>query len=100
MVTETRSVTIKPEYKHTEVGIIPKDWNVLSIPEITKKRSDAIKIGPFGSQLKKNLLVKSGYKVYGQENVYEKNMEVGDRYISKDHFNKLKSCKIGIYRFC
>ena len=94
MVTETRSVTIKPEYKHTEVGIIPKDWNVLSIPEITKKRSDAIKIGPFGSQLKKNLLVKSGYKVYGQENVYEKNMEVGDRYISKDHFNKLKSCEL------
>jgi type I restriction enzyme S subunit len=85
---------VRPGYKQTEVCVIPEDWTVLSIREITKKGSDAIRIGPFGSQLKKTLLVKSGYKVYGQENVFEKKMDLGDRYIDKAHFNRLKSCEL------
>ena len=53
-----------------------------------------IKIGPFGSALKKELLVKWGYKVYGQENVFENDMEIGNRFISKNHFQRLKSCQL------
>lgn len=79
--------------KHTEVGIIPNDWNASDITKVIDK-ANGIKIGPFGSQLKKELLTNSGYKVYGQENVYDKSMEVGDRYISKEHFKKLNSCQI------
>ena len=78
--------------KRTEIGTIPKHWDVVKIPEILRR--NGIKIGPFGSQLKKDFLTDSGYKVYGQENVYVKNMEIGNRYISKERFFSLKSCEI------
>lgn len=56
---------------------------------------NGIKIGPFGSQLKKETLISYGqYKVYGQENVYEKDFSLGDRYLEKEHFDKLSSCEI------
>ena len=84
---------LKKGYKHSEVGIIPEDWNLALIPHIISKK-DGIKIGPFGSQLKKDLLTTIGYKVYGQENVYEKNMNIGNRFINKEHFEKLKTCEI------
>ncbi len=80
-------------FKHTEVGDIPNDWDAAPITQVILE-SNGIKIGPFGSQLKKELLTKEGYKVYGQENVYEKTMEVGTRYISREHFLKLSSCEI------
>lgn len=85
---------VKAGYKQTEIGIIPKDWDYLELPQITQNSSNSIKIGPFGSALKKELLTKSGFKVYGQENIFEKNMQIGDRYVNQEHFNKLKSCEI------
>lgn len=90
MVTAT---TIKKGYKQTELGVIPEDWDVFDITQLID-RANGIKIGPFGSQLKKELLTNSGYKVYGQENVYERDMEIGKRYISKEHFKMLNSCEL------
>lgn len=34
------------------------------------------------------------YRVYGQENVYEHDFNLGDRYLTRDHFNRLNSCEI------
>ena len=73
--------------------MIPDVWEVKTIVDIISKRN-GIKIGPFGSQLKKELLVNSGYKVYGQENVFDKNFEIGNRYLTEQHFEKLKSCNL------
>lgn len=70
--------TMKEGYKNTEVGVIPEDWEMTNITDVITKNG-GMKIGPFGSQLKKEFLVKEGYKVYGQENVYEKNFEIGNR---------------------
>lgn len=84
--------------KKTNIGLMPEDWNLLCIPDIISKK-DGMKIGPFGSQLKKELLVKNGYKVYGQENVYEKDLEIGDRFITKEHFVALKSCELHPHDF-
>lgn len=54
-----------------------------------------IKIGPFGSQLKKEMLLEDGlYRVYGQENIYENDFSIGDRYLTPEHFQRLKSCEI------
>lgn len=80
-------------FKNTEIGVIPEDWDTYNITNVIDN-INGIKIGPFGSQLKNELLTKSGYKVYGQENVYVKNMEIGERYIPKEHFQKLNSCEI------
>ncbi len=69
------------------------DWKLVNITEVLSK-NNGIKIGPFGSQLKRELLTTTGYKVYGQENVYENDFEIGTRYISKEHFQKLNSCEL------
>jgi type I restriction enzyme S subunit len=86
-------MVVHERYKQTEIGVIPMDWEVKTIVDIISKRN-GIKIGPFGSQLKKELLVKSGYKVYGQENVFDKDFEIGNRYLTEEHFEKLKSCNL------
>ena len=45
---------LKKGYKQTEVGVIPDDWDASDIPQVIGK-ANGIKIGPFGSQLKKKL---------------------------------------------
>lgn len=78
----------------SENGELKDGWEDYSIPDLLLPNSQAIKIGPFGSSLKKEYLTKSGYKVYGQENVYDKDMFIGNRYIDREHYLKLKSCEI------
>lgn len=68
-------------------------WVECPITEVLKP--NGIKIGPFGSQLKKEMLLSDGvYRVYGQENVYEHDFNLGDRYLTCEHFNRLSSCEI------
>jgi len=70
------------------------EWVYSGLPAVLVK-GDGIKIGPFGSQLKKEYLVQDGlYRVYGQENVYKRSFSFGSRYLSRDRFDKLKSCEI------
>ena len=70
-----------------------KGWVEKPILDVLKP--NGIKIGPFGSQLKKEILLSDGqYRVYGQENVYNHDFSLGDRYLSREHFNRLNSCEI------
>lgn len=64
------------------------------ITELVKKEKNSIKAGPFGSSLKKEFYVPSGYKVYGQEQVISGNEDLGDYFINKEKYNELISCKI------
>lgn len=85
---------VTQQFKKTDLGHLPMDWDVVQTEDILKNSKGAIKIGPFGSQLKKDILVASGKKVYGQENVYNKDFDLGDRYITEAKFNELKSCEL------
>ena len=68
-------------------------WVERLITDVLKP--NGIKIGPFGSQLKKEMLLSDGvYRVYGQENVYAHDFNIGDRYLTREHFNRLNSCEI------
>ena len=70
------------------------EWVYRGLPEVLVQ-GDGIKIGPFGSQLKKEHLIQNGpYRVYGQENVYQKEFSFGTRYLTREKFEKLKSCEI------
>lgn len=70
------------------------EWITCLLPEVLIK-GEGIKIGPFGSQLKKEYLVSDGaYRVYGQENVYENDFSFGYRYLTLDRFLSLQSCEI------
>lgn len=81
-------------YKQTKLGEIPEDWEVVNVDDFILNKKGAMKIGPFGSSLKKDTMISSGIKVYGQENIFEKNMSYGERYISHTHYEKLKSCEL------
>lgn len=48
---------------------LPKGWEWVNLRQIEENSRNALKAGPFGSSLKKSCYVKSGYKIYGQEQV-------------------------------
>ena len=81
-------------FKETNVGNIPESWNLESIDDLSYGKKGSIKIGPFGSQIKKNDMVKSGIKIYGQENVMAEDFSIGDRFIDQEKFLQLRSVEI------
>ncbi|RLF93236.1 restriction endonuclease subunit S [Thermococci archaeon] len=78
------------EFKQTEMGKMPKEWKVVTLESISLR----IKTGPFGSQLKKDELSNSGFKVYTQENILKNDFEIGDLYITPEKFRKLRNMEV------
>lgn len=70
------------------------DWKTISITQAIVQRKNALKAGPFGSALKKECYVPSGYKVYGQEQVIANNENIGNYYIDEEKYQELISCAI------
>lgn len=66
----------------------------LTVQALTSTRKGAMKIGPFGSQLRKEEMVECGVKVYGQENVISNDWTVGERRIAQSKFRALSSCEL------
>lgn len=82
-------------YKETEIGAIPEEWEVLSIPDLLTDEKGAIKMGPFGSQIKKEDLTTEGVHLIGIENVLQNDfVKTGDRYISHEKFQLLKTNQV------
>lgn len=82
------------KFKDSPLGEIPERWRINRIGSLLKNKKGAMKIGPFGSQLKKNSMVDIGIKVYGQENIFKKDMSFGNRYVTEEHYSRLKSCEL------
>ncbi len=82
------------KFKETDSGQIPREWTVSTTEDLLIDQKGAIKIGPFGSQLKNIFFVPVGYKVYGQENVFLNNFSAGDHFINEERFSLLKSCEL------
>ena len=72
----------------------PMKWNVSRIEDIAAQEKNALKAGPFGSALKKEFYVKTGYKIYGQEQVISGNASFGDYYIDEEKYEELKNCAV------
>ena len=69
-------------------------WDWVKIDAITGFKTSSIKAGPFGSSLKKSFYKKSGYKIYGQEQVISGNPFFGDYYVDKEKFEELINCSV------
>jgi type I restriction enzyme S subunit len=67
------------------LGEVPAHWGVKKF----KYLCDRIIAGPFGSSITKDMYVKQGYKVYGQEQVIPNDFSVGDYYINEKHYLEL-----------
>ncbi|MDZ7546732.1 restriction endonuclease subunit S [Clostridium perfringens] len=74
--------------------INPKGWKYPKIEEVVANEKNAIKAGPFGSALKKEYYIKSGYKIYGQEQVISGDINLGDYYISEEKYKELENYAI------
>ena len=74
-----------------------KEWKMVTLTDIVSPEKNALKSGPFGSSLKKEFYVKSGYKIYGQEQVIRGDHEYGNYFINENRFQMLKSCEVKPY---
>lgn len=81
-------------FKMSSLGMIPVEWNVVTITHYIKKENNAIKTGPFGSALKKEQYSESGYKVYGQQQVISGDKNIGDYYINELLYQSLIAYKV------
>ena len=72
---------------------LPATWSWTNFETLAKAEKHALKAGPFGSALKKEFYVPSGYKIYGQEQVIKDDPYFGDYYIDEERFQSLNSCE-------
>jgi type I restriction enzyme S subunit len=70
---------------------LPEGWRWATVEELADDSKYALKAGPFGSSLKKEYYVPTGYKIYGQEQVIRGDPYFGDYYIDEDRYQQLKS---------
>ena len=76
------------------LGKIPKHWEVKKIKQLLKPEKNAIKTGPFGSDLKFEDLIEEGIKVYNQRSVLDNDWKSGEGYISAEKYESLRTCTI------
>lgn len=89
----TKGIDPNVEIKKTNfkwIGNIPKHWKISKVAYLAK---DLVS-GPFGSSLTKDIYVKDGFKVYGQEQVIKDDFSFGDYYVNEKKFKELKRCQI------
>jgi len=67
------------------LGEVPEHWGIKRFKFLCGR----IIAGPFGSSIKKDMYVKHGFKVYGQEQVIPNDFSVGDYYISEKDYLEL-----------
>lgn len=97
LLIDTYKVRNEPEYKEVSetefLFSIPKTWRWVRIGQL-----GVFKKGPFGSALTKSMFVKENentVKVYEQKNAIQKDIDLGDYYITSDYFeSKMKSFEI------
>lgn len=71
-----------------------KSWKVATLPELAARSSYAIKRGPFGSHLRKEFFVQSGYKVYEQKHAIYGDFSAGSYYIDANKFNEMSAFEV------
>jgi len=80
-------MAVKEGYKQTEGGVIPEDWELVSLEDLCLPKG--LVRGPFGGALKKEYFVKSGYKVYEQRNAIYRDIQIGNYYVDKSKYIEL-----------
>ncbi len=73
---------------------IDPEWPVVGITDLVSDNPHSFKAGPFGSALKKDSYVPTGYKIYGQEQVIRGDSGFGDYYISNEKYHELQNYRV------
>ncbi|AXY59586.1 restriction endonuclease subunit S [Acinetobacter sp. WCHAc010052] len=75
------------------LGEIPSHWESKKL----KYLLDDLVRGPFGSALKKDFFVDSGFKVYEQKNCIRNDVKIGDSYVPKKIYEELERFSVKPY---
>lgn len=73
------------------LGEVPSHWEVMALKYSVVNQPDAIKTGPFGSQLLSSEMLEGAIKVYNQRSVIDRNFAAGENYITKEKYQELSS---------
>ena len=57
-------------------------------------KPNVIKRGPFGSSLRKEFFVPSGYKVYEQSHAIKNDFTIGNYYINQEKFEEMRDFEV------
>lgn len=71
-----------------------RGWEIKTIEQLVNKDRYAIKRGPFGGSLKKEVFVKSGYLVYEQYHALNNDFTMARYFIDEKKFNELKAFEV------
>lgn len=83
---------MQDNFKETEIGFIPVDWDIKTVDNIKSKNHHSIAMGPFGSDITKDNFVSEGIPVIRGVNLGEfKFNEDKFVYLTKEKANKLKA---------
>lgn len=80
-------------YKESAIGLIPLDWHQGTISDYVL-HGDGIKPGPFGSSITKSMYRRTGYKIYGQEQVIRADHTFGNYYIGRTKYSELMGFEV------
>ncbi len=83
---------LRPGYKQSEVGVIPKDWNMEVLEGVCVP--GGLVRGPFGGAIRKEFFVKDGLKVYEQRNAIYRDADLGSYYIDEGKYKELKRFEV------
>ena len=76
------------------IGEVPKNWTTYRLKYLLQERKDAIRVGPFGSQLTSKDFVDDGFWVYTQRNVLDNDFTKTDTFITYKKFNDMKGFSV------
>ena len=65
-----------------------QNWLKMKLTEIVSSNKHAIKRGPFGGSVRKEIFVSSGYKVYEQQHAIKDDFSLGNYYIDPIFCNR------------
>ncbi|WP_273977260.1 restriction endonuclease subunit S [Vibrio parahaemolyticus] len=74
----------------------PKGWEVKNIVDLAAKEKHAIKRGPFGGALKKDIFVDSGYLVYEQYHALNNDFKFARYFIDESKYQELEAFKVSV----
>jgi type I restriction enzyme, S subunit len=71
-----------------------KNWEYKTLPELVTKDRYAIKRGPFGGSLKKEIFTNQGFLVYEQYHAIYENFSMAKYFIDKQKYNEMEMFKV------
>jgi hypothetical protein len=77
-----------------DLAELPPGWRWTRLPEVIRPVPYAIKRGPFGSAIRKDMFVPAGFKIYEQQHAISGDFTKGRYYINEAKFEELSAFEL------